>query len=190
MTVRIHKDIDCVLADKNEIDMIVTELADEFNRVYKYIDGIKSKLLVIGILKGAAVFMADLIRKFDIPVQIDFMQVSSYGNSTASNGEIKIKLDLSDTYDLSEFDILIVEDIIDTGYTLKKLSETLEKRDAKSVATCVFLNKPSRRKIEYIPNYIGKDIPDVFVVGYGLDYSEKYRELPYIGVLKSSVYNK
>lgn len=188
---RIHKDIDCILADKNEIDMIVTELADEFNRVYKYIDGIKTKLLVIGILKGATVFMADLIRKLEIPIQIDFMQAASYGTSTESSGEINIKLDLSTkyAYNLSEFDILIVEDIIDTGYTLKKLSEELEKRGAKSVATCVFLNKPSRRKAEYIPNYTGKDIPDVFVVGYGLDYSEKYRELPYIGVLKSSVYN-
>lgn len=184
----IHKDIDCVLISENEIYMIVNELAEEFNRKFFYIDGTESKLLVIGVLKGAVVFMTDLIRKLNVPFQIDFMQVSSYGTSSESNGELKILLDLSNDYDLSEYDVLIVEDIVDSGYTLKKLSDDLKNRGAKSVTTCVLLDKPDRRKVEYYPDYIGKKIPDVFVVGYGLDYSEKYRGLPYIGVLKPAVY--
>jgi len=184
----IHKDLDCVLADEREIDQIVSELADEFNRKYSYVDGVNNKLLVICILKGAFVFMTDLVRKLTAPLQIEFMQVSSYGASSVSSGALVIKLDLPDSYDLSEYDILIVEDIVDSGHTLKNLTENLASRNAKSVATCVMLDKPSRRVNNYIPNYIGKKIPDVFVVGYGLDFDEKYRHLPYIGVLKPSVY--
>lgn len=185
---QIHKDIDCVLAAENEIDQIVSELADEINMDYAHIDGVKSKLLVIGVLKGAVIFMTDLIRKIDLPLRIDFIQVSSYGTSADSSGDLIVKYDLSDEYDLKEYDVLVIEDIIDRGYTLNKLTADLKQRGAKSVAACVFLDKPARRVVEYTPEYIGKIIPDVFVVGYGLDYSERYRELPYIGVLKPAVY--
>ena len=186
----IHKDLDCVLADEREIDQIVSELADEFNRKYSYVDGVNNKLLVVCILKGAFIFMTDLVRKLTLPLQIEFMQASSYGSSSVSSGALVIKLDLPDTYDLSEYDILIVEDIVDSGHTLKNLTGNLTSRGAKSVVTCVMLDKPSRRMNDYTPNYIGKKIPDVFVVGYGLDFDEKYRHLPYVGVLKPAVYEK
>lgn len=185
----IHNDIDCVLVSESELEQIISELADEFNRRYSYVDGENSKLLVIGVLKGAVVFMTDLIRKLNLPIQVDFMQVSSYGMSSESSGQLIIKLDLYNEYEFEKYDILVIEDIIDSGHTLKELTVNLMKRGAKSVSTCVLLDKPSRRVIEYVPNYIGKTIPDVFVVGFGLDYSERYRELPYVGVLKPSVYN-
>ena len=186
----IHKDLDCVIADEREIDQIVSELADEFNRKYSYVDGVNNKLLVVCILKGAFIFMTDLVRKLALPLQIEFMQASSYGSSSVSSGALLIKLDLPDTYNLSEYDILIVEDIVDSGHTLKNLTGNLTSRGAKSVVTCVMLDKPSRRVNDYTPNYIGKQIPDVFVVGYGLDFDEKYRHLPYIGVLKPAIYEK
>lgn len=184
----INKDLDCVLADEHEISQIVKDLAYEFNNKYAHVDGVNSKLLVIGVLKGAVIFMSDLIRRIDVPLQIDFIQVSSYGSDTKSSGNLDFKLKLSDEYDFKSTDILVVEDIIDSGRTLKELTINLLKRGAKSVETCVLLDKPLRRVIEYTPDYIGKVIPDLFVVGYGLDYAEKYRELPYIGVLKPSIY--
>jgi hypoxanthine phosphoribosyltransferase len=190
MTLTINKDIDCVLIGEHEIDQIVSELADEFNKKYAYVDGEINKLLVICVLKGAVMFMTDLVRKLTAPLTIEFMQVSSYGSSSTSSGKLIIKLDLPASYDLSEYDVLIVEDIIDSGNTLKQLTENLKERGARSVTTCVMLDKPSRRVIEYTPNYIGKKIPDVFVVGYGLDFDEKYRYLPYVGVLKPSAYEK
>ena len=190
MTTYIDKDIDCVLVGEHEIDQIVSELADEFNTKYAYIDGETNKLLVICVLKGAVVFMTDLVRKLNIPLRIEFMQVSSYGASSTSSGELNIKLDLPADYDLKGYDILVVEDIIDSGNTLKRLTVNLKDLGAKSVTTCVMFDKPSRRVIEYTPNYIGKKIPDVFVVGYGLDYDERYRYLPYVGVLKPAVYEK
>jgi len=188
MTTHIDKDIDCVLVGEHEIDQIVSELADEFNRKYAYIDGETNKLLVICVLKGAVMFMTDLVRKLNIPLRIEFMQISSYGASSTSCGELRIKLDLPSDYDLKGYDILVIEDIIDSGNTLKQLTVNLKARGAKSVITCVMLDKPSRRVIEYTPNYTGKKIPDVFVVGYGLDFDEKYRYLPYVGVLKPSAY--
>ncbi|HOA80918.1 MAG TPA: hypoxanthine phosphoribosyltransferase, partial [Defluviitaleaceae bacterium] len=145
-------------------------------------------LTVIGILKGSNIFMGDLIRKIDIPLQIDFMVVSSYGQSTESSGIVRVIKDLD--YSIEGKNILIVEDIIDTGLTLAYLKEILLKRKPQSVKICSLLDKPARRRVDLEVDYIGFETPDEFIVGYGIDYSEKYRNLPYIAVLKDEVYNK
>ena len=147
------------------------------------------KLLLLGILKGSVVFMGDLMKHLTIPVQIDFMRVSSYGHGTVSSGRVNIILDLFRN-DIDECDILVVEDIIDSGKTLSYLTQYLKNKGAKSVRTCTMLDKPSRREVDFEPDYVGAEIPDEFVVGYGLDYNEDYRALPYVGVLKRSVYEK
>lgn len=145
-------------------------------------------LLVVGILKGAFIFMADLVRKIDLPVEIDFMSVSSYGASTVSSGEVRIVKDLDNS--IKDKDVLIIEDIVDTGLTLKYIKEILNKREPKSVKVCCLLDKPSRRTADMIPEYVGFTIPDEFIVGYGLDYAEKYRNYPAVCILKPSVYKK
>lgn len=145
-------------------------------------------LLVVGILKGAFIFMADLVRKIDLPVEIDFMSVSSYGTSTVSSGEVRIVKDLDNS--IKDKDVLIIEDIVDTGLTLKYIKEILNKREPKSVKVCCLLDKPSRRTADMIPEYVGFTIPDEFIVGYGLDYAEKYRNYPAVCILKPSVYKK
>ena len=145
--------------------------------------------LIVSVLKGSYIFMADLTRAIDTPCNVDFMVVSSYGGSnTSSSGLVKIIKDLDG--DLSGKDVLIVEDILDTGVTLSKLVPMLKMRNPNSVKICTILDKPSRRKADIAPDYEGFAVPDEFVVGYGLDYDEKYRNLPYIGVLKPSVYEK
>lgn len=142
--------------------------------------------LMIGILKGSYVFLADLVRKIDTPCQIDFMKVSSYGNGTQTTGEIQIIQDIKQP--VAGRDLLLVEDIIDSGITLHHLTRVLTARGARSVRLCVLLSKPSRRQTEVPVDYLGFEIKDAFIVGYGLDYAEKYRNLPYIGILKPSVY--
>ncbi|MBR5769728.1 MAG: hypoxanthine phosphoribosyltransferase, partial [Clostridia bacterium] len=143
-------------------------------------------ILLIGVLKGAAVFMSDLMRRIDVPVEIDFMVVSSYGSGTKSAGNIKI---LKDTdVSVEGRDVLIAEDILDTGITLYNLKELLLKRGAKSLKICTILNKQERRQSPITADYVGFEIPDEFVVGYGLDYDQKYRNLPYVGILDPSVY--
>lgn len=146
------------------------------------------ELLVVGILKGAFIFMADLVREIDIPVSIDFMDVSSYGMSSLSSGEVKIIKDLD--FSIEDKNVLIVEDIIDTGLTLNYIVEILKKRNPKRVSICCLLDKPSRRKSPIKPEYVGYAIPDEFVVGFGLDYAEKYRNCPAVYILKPSVYEK
>lgn len=145
-------------------------------------------LLVIGILKGAFIFMADLVREIQVPLQLDFMDVSSYGGSTISSGEVRIMKDLD--YSIEGKNVLIVEDIVDSGLTLNYITEILKKRAPKSVKIACLLDKPSRRKSPTYPEYVGFSIPDEFVVGYGLDYDENYREYPAICILKPSVYEK
>ena len=146
-------------------------------------------LLMVSVLKGSVVFMADLMRAVSIPCSIDFMVVSSYGGSnTTTSGLVKIIKDLDG--DLSGKDVLIVEDILDTGVTLSNLVPMLKMRNPNSVKICTILDKPSRRKADIQPDYEGFQVPDEFVVGYGLDYDEKYRNLPYVGVLKPEVYEK
>lgn len=144
------------------------------------------EILMIGILRGAVIFMADLARAINVPVALDFMAVSSYGVSSRSSGVVRILKDLDEEVEGKH--LLIVEDIIDTGLTLKYLLENLRSRKPASLRICTLLNKPSRRKAEVPVDYNGFDIPDYFVVGYGLDYAGKYRNLPFIGVLKPEAY--
>ena len=178
------QDIDHILVSEEALKAKVTELGAQISRDYA-----GKQLLLVSILKGGVVFMADLMRAVTIPCAIDFMVVSSYGGSnTMSTGLVKIIKDLDS--DLSGKDVLIVEDILDTGITLSHLMPMLKMRNPNSVRLCTILSKPSRRQAQIEPDYLGFEVPDEFVVGYGLDYDEKYRNLPYVGVLKPSVYEK
>ena len=179
-----NKDVAKILVTAEEIDAITTRIAAEIDRDYA---GGDKRLLLLCILKGSIVFMGDLMKKITVPVEIDCMKVSSYGSGTATTGSVNILLDLL-REDLGEIDILIIEDIIDSGVTLSYLTKYLAGKGAKSVRTCTLLDKPSRRKVDFVPDYCGIEIPDEFVIGYGLDYDEKYRALPYVGVLSPSVY--
>ena len=174
-----------VLLNEAQLDAIVSKIAAKVDR--DYCDNTKH-LLLLCILKGSVVFMGDLMKKINVPVEIDFMKVSSYGSGTESKGTINLMLDLHRN-DIDKCDILIVEDIIDSGRTLKYLSDYLLHKGAKSVKTCTLLDKPSRRTVDFEADYVGAEIPDEFVVGYGLDYNEKYRDLPYVGILKPEIYS-
>lgn len=179
-----NNDIDRILLCEEEIDQITTELATRIN--IDYADSEKPLILLV-ILKGSMPFAADLMRKIDIPAEIEFMQVSSYGAGTKTSGEIKIHLDLL-RENLEQYDLLIIEDVVDTGRAIIRLTQLLKNRNANSVKVCTLLDKPSRREVEFVPDYCGIEIPDEFVVGYGLDYEEKYRNLPYVGVLKPELF--
>ena len=181
-----HKDVERVLLSQEEIEKIVTHLGRRIDEDYA---GEDKHLLLLCILKGSVVFMGDLMKHITLPLEIDFMRVSSYGADTKTTGNINIILDLV-RKDIQRCDILIVEDIIDSGRTLSYLKRYLEVKGAKSVKTCTLLDKPERREVALQADYVGAVIPDEFVVGYGLDYDEKYRALPYVGVLKPSVYTK
>lgn len=181
----LRNDIDHVLLSEAEIDEMVKRIAADIDR--DYTDSNKN-LLLLCILKGSVVFMGDLMKYITVPLEIDFMKVSSYGNASVSSGTVNIILDLA-RKDISSLDILIVEDIIDSGKTLSYLVNYLTLKGARSVRTCTLLDKPSRREVEFTPDYFGKVIPDEFVVGYGLDYAEKYRALPFVGVLKEEIYS-
>lgn len=180
----LHQDIDHILVSEEQLQAKVAELGARISADYEGRD-----LLLVSILKGAVVFMADLMRAVTIPCAIDFMVVSSYGGAnTNSTGLVKIIKDLDQ--DLSGKDVLIVEDILDTGITLSHLMPMLQMRNPRSLRLCTILSKPSRRKADIEPDYCGFEVPDEFVVGYGLDYDEKYRNLPYVGVLKPEIYSK
>ena len=166
-----------VLVTQEEIETIVSRLAEEINRDYA-----DKNLIIVCVLKGSILFTADLAKKINLVNEMEFMRVSTYGNSTESSGEMKILLDF-DREDFKECDFLIVEDIVDSGNTLSKLVKNIKGRGAKSVKTCTLLDKPSRRKVEFEPDYVGKVIPDEFVFGYGLDLFEKYLDLPYVAVV-------
>lgn len=180
----LKNDIGKVLISESELDEAVSRLAAEIERDYK---GGDKKLVLLCILKGSIIFTGDLMKKLRIPVEIDCMRVSSYGASTSSSGNVKIILDI-DRPDIHDCDFLIIEDIIDSGNTLSYLTGYLAHKGARSVKTCTLLDKPSRRVVPFTPDYVGFEIPDEFVVGYGLDYDERYRTLPYVGVLKPEVY--
>lgn len=181
---QLDNDIAKILITEEELNDTVTRLAESISRDYA-----DKKLLMLCILKGSIVFTGDLMKKLTIPCEIDCMKVSSYGKDTVSGGRINILLDLHRS-DLSERDILIIEDIIDSGKTLSYLVGYLSLNGARSVKTVALLDKPSRREVDYTPDYVGIEIPDEFVVGYGLDYAEGYRTLPYVGILKPEVYKK
>ncbi|NLK98590.1 hypoxanthine phosphoribosyltransferase [Defluviitalea saccharophila] len=176
-----QNDIKEILFTEEEIAEKVKELGQQISKDYS-----GENLTVVGILKGSNIFMGDLIRKIDIPLSIDFMVVSSYGQSTESSGVVKVLKDLE--YSIEGKNILIVEDIIDTGLTLDYLKENLLRRKPKSLKICTLLDKPARRKVDLKVDYIGFEIPDAFIVGYGIDYAERYRNLPYVAVLKEEVY--
>jgi len=177
----LEKNIKKVLISEDDIKSKVAELGEILTRDYEGKD-----LFVICILKGAMIFMADLIRHIKVPLEIDTMVVSSYGHSTHSSGIVRIIKDLDQS--VEGRDVLIVEDIVDTGLTLKYLSDNILSRKPRSLKICSFLDKPDRRKVDIVPDYCGYSIPDEFVVGYGLDYAEKYRNLPYIAVLDPKAY--
>jgi len=179
----LDNDIDHILVSEDELKAKVAELGARITADYQ-----GKNLLLVSILKGGAVFMADLMRQIKLPCAIDFMVVSSYGGAnTVSTGLVKIVKDLDE--DLTGKDLLIVEDILDTGITLSHLVPMLKLRSPNSVRLCTILSKPSRRKADIEPDYLGFEVPDEFVVGYGLDYDERYRNLPYVGVLKQEVYS-
>lgn len=166
---------------KEEIAVIVKRMAKEISNDYK-----EKKPLFVGILKGAVSFLADLIRECDIPLEIDFMSVRSYGDKSKSTGEVRLMKDLD--YSVVDKDIIIVEDIIDSGYTLKYLKANLMARGAKSVKVAAFLDKPERRQVDIEAEYVGQVIENEFIVGYGMDYREQWRGLPDICALKNEVY--
>lgn len=176
-----NKDIKEILLSEEQIAKKVEEIGAKITADYEGMD-----LLIVVILKGSVIFAADLLRQIKKPVEIDFLAVSSYGNGTKSSGIVKIIKDLNNP--IEGKNVLIIEDILDSGRTLSNLTELLRTRNPKSVEVCTLLNKPDRREAEVETRYSGFDIPDEFVVGYGLDYDEKYRNLPYIGILKREVY--
>lgn len=176
-------DIGEILLTEEEISETVSGIAAEIDRDYA---DCERKLLLLAVLKGSVVFMGDLMKKIRRPVEIDFMRVSSY-SGTETRGKVDILLDLHRD-DLQKTDIIIVEDIVDSGKTLAYLTNYLKFKGANSVRCAAMLDKPSRRKVKFEADYIGKTIPDAFVVGYGLDYDEKYRNLPFIGILKPEIY--
>lgn len=175
-------DIEKVLLSEEDLKKIVERLGEQITEDYK-----DKKLVLVSVLKGSVVFMADLMRAVKIPCVIDFMSVSSYGSGTESSGIVKIIKDL-DSEVVRDADLLIVEDILDSGRTLKYLMEILSARKPASIKICTLLDKPDRRAVDLKADYKGAEIPDAFVVGYGLDYDEKYRNLPFVGIVKPEVY--
>jgi len=175
------KDISSVLLDAETIRKRVKELGDRISQDYQ-----GKELVAVCILRGCVVFFADLMRAISIPMTIDFLAVSSYGSGSVSGGNVMIKYDMQD--DIQGKHLLIVEDIIDTGYTLNRLLEMLRAREPASIEVCCLLSKPDRREVEVPVKYIGFEIPDEFVVGYGLDYDSKYRNFDCVGILKREMY--
>lgn len=178
-----NKDLERIMLDEKTIAARVKEVASQLDKLYE-----GRKPVVVCILKGSVVFFADLIRNMTTPLELDFMAVSSYGAGTSSSGTLKVRKDL--TTDIAGRDVLIVEDIIDSGNTLYNLKKMLNSRSPASVNIVTLLDKPERRTVPMEPEYTCFVIEDEFVVGYGLDYAEEYRNLPYVGVLKRSVYEK
>lgn len=178
-----HNDVEKILVSETEIQAICQTLGHQISKDYH-----NSTPILLGLLKGCIPFMADLMKRIDIPVEILFMAVSSYHGGIKSSGDVKIKYDLE--VSIIGRDIIIVEDIVDTGSTVDTISKMLYHRGAKSVKVATLLDKPSGRVVEFKPDYIGKTIPKEFVIGYGLDFNELYRNLPYVGVLKPAVYQK
>jgi hypoxanthine phosphoribosyltransferase len=178
-----ERDIERILFSAQELADRTRIMAQEISRDYA-----GKEPLLISVLRGSFIFMADLVRQITLPCTVDFMAVSSYGKSTVSSGAVQITKDLSE--DIVGKDLIIVEDILDSGNTLHYLMKTLTARNPASIRLCTLLDKPDRRKVPVHVDYRGFEIPDEFVVGYGLDYAERYRNLPYIGILKPSVYSK
>ncbi len=177
----INNDISEILYTKQELDEINKKLGAQITKDFQ-----GKNLLVIGILKGSIYFMSDLTRYIDLPIKLDFLAVSSYGGGTTSSGVVKIVKDVD--INLEGLDVLLVEDILDSGRTLNYVCQMLKTRNPNSISIVTLLDKPERRVVDLKPDYIGCEVPDEFVVGYGLDYNQKYRNLSYIGVLKREIY--
>ena len=177
------QEMEKVLFSEEQLKSAVEKIAGEINRDYE-----GKEPVLIGILKGSVVFMADLMRKISVDCTTDFMSVSSYGGGTETSGSVRIRKDLDRS--ITGKDVIVIEDILDSGTTLSHLLEILEVRRPNSLKLCVLLDKPERRVTPVKYDYVGLTVPDEFIVGYGLDYDEKYRNLPYIGVLKREVYEK
>lgn len=176
-----HQDVEKILFTEEELSARVKELGAQITKDYQ-----GKNLVVASVLRGSYIFMADLTRAIELPLSVDFMAVSSYGSGTTSSGQVEIKKDLSDP--IEGKDLLIVEDILDSGNTLYYLMDVLKARKPASIKICTLMDKPDRRVKPITADYTGFVIPDAFVVGYGLDYDEIYRNLPYVGILKPSVY--
>lgn len=183
-TVDMKDDLLKILITQEELANRVSELGARISEDYAHLD---RELLMVSVLKGSVVFMADLMRAVTVPVNIDFMAVSSYGSGVKTSGVVKIIKDLDQS--LEGRDVLIVEDILDSGKTLGYLIDTLSQRGPRSIRIATLLDKPERREVNIHADYSGFVVPDEFVVGYGLDYAEKYRNLPYVGILKPAVYS-
>jgi len=179
----IHPDVKEVLLSAQQIEARVKELAAEISADYR-----GREPVLVGVLDGAVVFLSDLMRALTIPLRIDFVKWSSYGDASVSSGEVQMLKDLS--FSVEGNHILVVEDIVDTGLTLRYLLENLHTRNAESIAVAALLNKRSRRRVEVELDYVGFEVPDEFVVGYGLDLAQRYRNLPYVAVLKPEVYGR
>ena len=179
-----HRDVAEILLTADQIQKRIAELAREIGRDYAK----DADLLLVGVLKGSVMCMVDLARALDRPLAMDFIAISSYGRATETSGVVRVLKDL-DT-DIGGRPVLIVEDIVDSGLTLAYLRANLQRRNPASLRVCCLLNKPARREATVHVDYVGFDIPDAFVVGYGLDYAERYRNLPYIGVLDPAVYQR
>ncbi len=177
-----HKDVERILYTEEELRRRVKELGAQITADYA-----GRRPILASVLRGSYIFMADLTRAIDLDVTVDFMAVSSYGAGTVSSGQVEIKKDLSDT--IEGRDLIIVEDILDSGNTLYYLMDVLRARRPASIRICALMDKPERRTKPISADYVGFTIPDAFIVGYGLDYAERYRNLPYVGVLKQSVYS-
>ena len=177
------RDVETILFDEDVLAKRISELGEEISKDYA-----GEEVMLVGILKGASVFLSDLIRHISLPAYIDYMVVSSYGNSAETSGVVRIIKDLEDN--IEGKNIIIVEDIIDTGLTLAYLKQNLLSRHPKSLKICTLLDKPARREKEITVDYMGFEVPDEFIVGYGIDYAEKYRNLPFVGILKREVYDK
>ncbi len=178
---KLDENIQEVLVSEKQLKKRIKEMAEEITRDYA-----GKAPLMVGILRGSVIFMADLVRQIDLPITMDFMVVSSYGAGTVSSGLVNIKKDLEE--DIKGRDVIIVEDILDTGNTLVKLTAELLRREPASLKLCVMLDKPSRRTTPIKADYVGFSIPDAYVVGFGLDFDQGYRQLPYVGVLKPEIY--
>ena len=179
----LHDDIDYILYSEETLAETVNKLGAQISEDYK-----DRNLLLVSILKGSIVFMSDLMRSISIPCNIDFMAVSSYGSGVKSTGTVRILKDLD--RDIRGYDVLIVEDILDSGMTLNYLMDLLYARNPNSIRICTLFDKPERRSVDIYADYKGIEVPDEFIVGYGLDYDEVYRNLPYVGVLKREIYEK
>jgi len=184
-TPALYNDCAYTMISAEEISVLVDRIAAEVQATYQ---DSPRRLIMVVILKGSMPFAAELLKRLTLPVELEFMKVSSYGAGTKSSGEIKISLDLVRD-DLQDIDLLLIEDIVDSGRTLSRLTDLLRNRNAHSVRTCTLLDKPSRREVDFTPDFCGTVVPDEFVVGFGLDYNEKYRNLPFIGVLKPEIYS-